>query len=185
VHGARVAVAGVRDGGRVFDETDALVTDVPGLLLLLRLADCAPVYLYAPDRGVVGLAHAGWRGTVERIAARTAEKMVTTYGCRPDEIVAGVGPAIGACCFEVGPEVVAAFEAESGDAPGLIVHRQANGKAHVDLGVALALQLAAVGVTQVEQSGICTMCHRDEFFSHRGEGGRTGRFAAVMGRRAD
>lgn len=185
VHGARVAVAGAAEQGQVLADTDALITATPGQGLLLRLADCMPVFFYAPRQSAVGLAHAGWRGTVAGIAARTAQAMVAAFGCRPEEILAGLGPAIGPCCFEVGPEVVAEFEAVFGGPlaaalPAIIARRDSRGHAYVDLAAANAAQLRAIGVTQIEAAGLCTACHRDEFFSHRAEHGRTGRAAAVI-----
>lgn len=185
VHGARVAVAGAAEQGQVLADTDALVTATPGQGLLLRLADCMPVFFYAPRQGAVGLAHAGWRGTVAGIAARTVQAMMAAFGCRPDEILAGLGPAIGPCCFEVGPEVVAEFEAAfTGPAaaalPEIIARRDARGHAYVDLAAANAAQLRAVGVEHVEAAELCTACRRDEFFSHRAEHGLTGRAAAII-----
>lgn len=189
VHGDRVAVVSREDGGKILSETDALISNVPGLTLVLRFADCVPVFFYAPpgDPGVavgaVGLAHAGWKGTVKRIAAKTAQAMCSSFGYEPEELHVGLGPAIGPCCFEVGPEVIEQVCAEF-DAPvGLLSHPHPNGKAHLDLWLANELQLREIGVTHIETMDICTCCHRDEFFSHRGEGGRTGRFAALIGLR--
>ena len=181
VHGDRVAVASPQDGGEVFPETDALITNAPGLTLMLRFADCVPVFFYAPQRHAVGLAHAGWQGTLKGVAAKAAQAMCAAYGCQADELYAGLGPAIGPCCFEVGPEVLEAVRAASWGRDELISRSQADGKAHLDLWRANALQLREVGVQHIEVAGLCTCCHRHEFFSHRGEHGRTGRFAAVIG----
>ncbi len=180
VHGDHVARVTHAHGGQVLPATDALITDAPGLALMLRFADCTPVLLAAPRVGAVGLAHAGWRGTVARIAAKTALAMVAAFGCRPDEILAGIGPAIGPCCYEVGPEVEDAVRATFPGADELFTHPTPGGRAHLDLWAANALQLREVGVTQVECAALCTACQRHVFYSHRADGGRTGRFAALI-----
>ncbi|NLG48522.1 MAG: peptidoglycan editing factor PgeF [Chloroflexi bacterium] len=181
VHGNRVAVASEQDGGRIFPETDALISQIPGLYLLLRFADCVPVFLYAPRQRAVGLTHAGWKGTLQEIAMQTVRAMTATFGCQPGELVAGIGPSIGPCCLEMDGDVLADFRARYGQEEGCIVRPQANGKAFVDLWRINALQLQAAGVQQIETAGICTSCRRDEFFSHRAENGKTGRFAALIG----
>lgn len=181
VHGDRVAVVTAGDGGRTYPETDALISNVPGLALLLRFADCVPILLYAPQQGAIGLVHAGWQGTLLAIAAKAVRAMEAVYGCRPGDIRAGLGPAIGPCCFQVGPEVVAQVRATFDNADRLLSLPQADGKMNWDLWRTNAQQLEDVGVTQIEIAGICTQCHRHEWYSHRGENGHTGRFAAVCG----
>ncbi len=181
VHRDHVAVVSPDDGGRVYAETDALISNVPGLFLMLRFADCVPICFYAPRQGAVGLAHAGWRGTLAKIAAKTAQAMMATFRCRPEEIYAGIGPSIGPCCFQVGPEVVEAFRKETDGASALFSHVQQDGRAHLDLWRANSLQLREVGLTSIEVAGLCTFCHRDTFYSHRAEQGHTGRFATVIG----
>ncbi len=182
VHGARVTIVAADDGGQTLKRTDALISDTPGLTLMMRVADCVPVFLYAARPPAVGLAHAGWRGTLKGIAARTAEAMASAFGYRPEELVVGLGPSIGPCCYEVGPEVVSRVRDAFGTgADELLSSATGEGKAYLDLWRANALQLKEVGVEQVETAGICTCCRRDEFYSHRGEGGRTGRLAALIG----
>ncbi len=185
VHGTRVAVATPADGGRVIPQTDALITVTPGLYLMLRYADCVPVLLYDPRRGAIGLAHAGWQGTLAGTAARAAKTMIAEFGCRPEDLQAAIGPSIGPCCYEVGPEVVAAAEAAFPQAPDLLRRRRPNGHAYLDLWSANAYQLAQVGLRQIECARLCTACRTDLFYSHRAEGGRTGRFAAIIGLRPD
>jgi hypothetical protein len=181
VHGHQVAVVAASDGGRALAATDALVTDDPRLALMLRFADCAPVLFAAPRVGAVGIAHAGWRGAVARVAAHTVLAMVEAFGCRAEEILASVGPCIGPCCYEVGPEVVAQVEAAfGGAAQGMISRRRADGAAYLDLWEANTQQLREVGVERIERAALCTRCRRDLFFSHRGDGGRTGRFGVVI-----
>ena len=183
VGGNHVALVQAGDRGTVVPDTDALITDSPGVPLMLRFADCLPVLLYDPRRHVVGLAHAGWRGTLARVAQRTASEMVRRFGSHPADLIVGIGPGIGPCCYQVGPDVVAATRAAFTDAdraeePLLI--RAPDGSWHLDLWAANVRQLREVGVERIAVSGLCTACRKDEFYSHRGERGRTGRFAAMV-----
>jgi polyphenol oxidase len=208
VHGDHVARVTLADGGSIIPATDALISDTPGLGLLLRYADCVPVLFYDPVRRAVGLAHAGWQGTLVGIAGKTALAMQETFGCRPTDLRAGIGPSIGPCCCELGPEVLAKFRAvysnigeflaptgKQGNHAGLPLRDQdgrggspclpsdaptADGRARLDLWRLNAWQLAQAGVTQVEVAGACTVCQRQDYFSHRGEGGLTGRFGALI-----
>ena len=182
VHGANVAVVGVQDRGRVIEGTDALITDEPGVLLMLRFADCTPVWMYDPLHRAIGLAHAGWRGTAAGTVRETVRAMASTFGTHPRDVVAGIGPAIGPCCYEVGEDVAQAITTTfPGSASQLLVAR--GDKWHLDLWVANREHLLQAGVTQVEVAGICTACHTDEWYSHRAERGRTGRIGALFGLR--
>jgi YfiH family protein len=179
VGGCRVARVGPDGTGTVARNTDALITDTPGIPLLLRFADCLPIVVYDPVRCAVGLAHAGWRGTLAGVARQTVRAMVEAFGCRPADLVVAVGPGIGPCCYQVGPEVVAAVRTAFADAEPLL-SVQPDGSYHFDLWAANVRQLVEAGVGQVDVAGLCTACHVGEFFSHRGEHGRTGRFAGIV-----
>jgi hypothetical protein len=177
VHGARIAEVGPRDGGRVIPATDALITQAPGVALLLRFADCVPVLFYDPVKKVAGLAHAGWRGVAAGVAPITVQAMVRRYGTRPEDVWVGVGPAIGLDHYVVGVEVVDAVQATlPADAS---VASQSEGTWTLDLPGAVRAQLQAIGVARVELSHICTGCRTDEWYSHRVEEGRTGRFGVL------
>ncbi|MEE8390920.1 MAG: peptidoglycan editing factor PgeF [Anaerolineae bacterium] len=178
VHGARVGVVGRAHLGTVQPATDALVTAVPSVPLLMRFGDCTPILFFDPARRVVGMAHAGWRGVVAGSVGETVRTMVERLGCDPTDIWAGIGPTIGPCCYEVGVKVVEAVEAVC--PPGADVVHRVNGRVHLDLPAAVQAQLGAAGVERVEDAGLCTACRVDEFFSHRAEHGRTGRFGVVM-----
>lgn len=180
VHGDRVALVGVSDGGCTLDATDALITDAPGVLLVLRFADCVPVWLYDPRHHAIGLTHAGWQGTVQGIVAKTVRAMGAAFGSQPEELLAGLGPAIGPCCFEVGLDVIEPLCAAMPGAEALLSDRRPDA-AHLNLWEANAVQLRGEGVTRIEVTDRCTSCRVDAFFSHRREGGRTGRFAVVAG----
>ena len=178
VHGARVGVVGPAHLGAVQPATDALVTATPAVPLLMRFADCASVLFFDPGRRVVGIAHAGWRGVVAGIVAATVRTLTERLGCAPAGLWTGIGPTIGPCCYAVGPEVAAAVEDACPPVSGVV--REAGGLTYLDLPAAVQAQLRAAGVEQIEDAGLCTACHVDEFFSHRAEHGRTGRFGIVM-----
>lgn len=177
VHGNRVAVVGTDDGGRVFSNTDGLVTNIPGVALLLRFADCQPIILYDPAHHSLGLIHAGWRGIAQGVAIRAVEAMQEAFGTRPSELIAGLGPAIGPCCYKVGDNVAAAMGYALPDWSQAM--RATEKGWDLDLWAANAQQLATVGVQHIEQASLCTSCHNDEFFSHRADNGLTGRFAVA------
>jgi len=178
VGGAHVGLVDASHRGQVTPATDALITTTPGVPLMLRFADCLPILLYDPARRALGLVHAGWRGTVARVAQQAVQVMVATFGSRPEDLIAGIGPGIGPCCYRVGDDVMSAIRAAFPQGNGLLT-RQPDGSHHLDLWAANAWQLREMGVRIVEVAGLCTACHTDEFFSHRGERGRTGRFAVV------
>lgn len=158
VHGARI-LASTTGGGQ--GEADALVTDRPGIVLSIRTADCVPVFLVDPIRRTAGLAHAGWRGAVAGVVARTVAALAALYGSRPGDLWAGVGPAIGPRSYEVGTEVASAFDG---------THVAPHGdRWHLDLPGAVAASLVGAGVGHVERSELCTVEANDRFFSHRHE----------------
>ncbi|MBN2305218.1 MAG: peptidoglycan editing factor PgeF [Anaerolineae bacterium] len=158
---------------------DGMVTDRPDLPLVMRFADCTPILLYDPVRHVVGIAHAGWRGTVLGAGPSTLATMQTAFGTRPQDVQAGIGPSIGPERYQVGEEVAEAVREAFGQLDGL-VRRADDGSAYFDLWAANQLVLERAGVTQIEVAGICTASRTGEFFSHRAEAGRTGRFGAVI-----
>jgi YfiH family protein len=182
VHGTRVARVDHKDRGRVCPQTDVLITDVPGVSLMQRYADCLPILLYDPVHQAVGLAHAGWRGTLVGVTRKAVQAMRTEFGSRPADLIAGLGPSIGPCCYQVGPEVAEATQAAILGWPSALL-RQRDGSWHLDLWEANRRQLVQAGVVRIEISGLCTACRTDEFYSHRAERGRTGRFGVVVGLR--
>ncbi len=169
---------------RVWGQCDALVTGRPGITLLIRVADCVPLVLYDPVQRVVAAVHAGWKGTLAGIAAAAVERMGERYGCRPADVLAGIGPSIGPCCFEVGDDVAELFRAGF-DGAGRCMMMNCRAVT-IDLPEANRLQLVGSGVSpgNIEVAGICTCCRSDVFFSHRGEQGKTGRFGLFASLRA-
>ncbi|MFC2037012.1 peptidoglycan editing factor PgeF [Chloroflexota bacterium] len=177
VHGNRVAVVTAADAGQEIPSTDGLVTNVPDLALLLRFADCQPILLYDPVNHALGLIHAGWRSVAQGIAHRAVETMQEAFGTGPEQLIAGLGPAIGPSCYAVGSNVASAMGYALPDWSRVMSLKEDTWV--LDLPGANAQQLEAAGVRSVEQAHLCTACHSDEFYSHRAEGGRTGRFAVV------
>jgi hypothetical protein len=182
VHGADVIVLRGRDPQAwPPPQADAIVTAEPGLPLVMRFADCVPLAFHDPVREVIGIAHAGWRGTLAGIGPATVLTMQVAFGCQPEDIIAGVGPSIGPCCYEVGDDVVEQVSDSFGATTGLLHQTEGNGhRPHFDLWAANARKLADTGVRRIEVAGLCTASMTHEFFSHRAENGRTGRFAAAM-----
>lgn len=166
-------------------KADIILTDRPGVTLFMRFADCVPVLLYDPQKRVVGLAHAGWLGTVKRTVAAAIQALQANYGSRPEEILVGIGPSIGMHHYPVGPEVVAQVRETFGEESESLMkplngREFPGGKMLLDLWAANALTLRQCGVRHIEIAGICTACHLEDWYSHRAEMGRTGRFGALI-----
>jgi hypothetical protein len=185
VHDNKVAVVtsqmrgkGSKDHASALDNIDAMVTNVPGISLLIQVADCVPLLFYDPIKKVVGAAHAGWRGTVLKIAKHTVDSMVKRYRSDPAYIYVGIGPSIGPCCYEVGHEVVREVTKTLNNAKALI--KVKDGSAYFDLWEANKDQLMEAGISSsnIEVARICTRCNSDTFFSSRADKGVTGRFGA-------
>lgn len=194
IHADGVAVVGAADAGRgsteeesIVKDADALVTAEPGLALCVTLADCVPVVIFDPESRVVGLAHAGWGGTVARISSRTVEVMRERFGCDPASLVAAVGPSIGAAGYEVGTDVIEKAGAAYGDQAAEILEPSEDGKALFDLWAANRIDLEGAGLAgeRIEICGVASDQHLEDFYSHRHEGGQTGRFITVVSIRGD
>jgi YfiH family protein len=152
---------------------DAIITNSKGVFPGVGIADCCPILLADPMHQVVAAIHAGWKGTVKEIVRKTVEKMQMEFQSLPTDILAYIGPCISQEFFEVGDEVANQFLSE--------VKVLKNGKYHIDLKLANALQLKNAGVKQIEISPFCTVKNNDLFFSYRKENGQTGRMLAVIG----
>lgn len=178
VHGTRVW----RFGEALADdaEFDGLVCDRVGPILGAFAADCIPLVFAEPDARVCGAAHAGWRGTVGGVALNVVERMAE-LGARPARIRVALGPSIGPCCFEVGPEVVDEFLAALGDVPDMIV--DGPHKRHIDLRVATRVLLERYGVQSehIDDRPPCTKCESDRFFSYRRDGREGGVHMGFIG----
>lgn len=179
VHSGVVVAAEGPRGDAPLTQADAIVTDVPGVALMMRFADCVPILLYDPVRPAIGLVHAGWLGTVRQIARKAVGEMVERYGSRPVDLIAALGPSIAAHHYAVGPEVVVAVRESLGEGAGPHLKESDEG-ARLDLWSANVALLRDAGVQEIEVSGLCTACETPDWYSHRAEQGRTGRFGAVL-----
>jgi YfiH family protein len=180
IHSADVVCARApRPAGESYRQADIILTDRPNVTLFMRFADCVPILLHDPRKGVVGLAHAGWMGTLRDVAKATVEAMEKNYGSNPADIIAGIGPSIGPDHYEIGADVILQVMQKHADEAELVL-KSHHGKIHFNLWEANRLSLERVGVGQIEVSGICTACHTEDWFSHRAEKGRTGRFGALI-----
>lgn len=164
---------------RNYPECDALITNTPGVGLVIFTADCTPILFHDPVTGAVGAAHAGWKGTALGIAQKTVEAMVAAFGCDPRNIRAAIGPNIAQCCFQTDRDVPDAMVAALGDA-ALPSIRQARDKYYVNLKEINALFLRRAGVRHIEISGACTFCQHDRFWSHRYTRGERGSQGAII-----
>lgn len=182
VHGSRVVQVTPELVGRgalscqdTIPDTDGLVTDLPGVPLMLFFADCVPILLADPVTGAIGLAHGGWRGTAGKIALKTVRLLQERFGVRPENLLAGLGPSIGPCCYEVDDKVRDSF-------PGYeeFFTAKGGGKYWLDLWGVNQKQLREAGVGRISVAGCCTSHNPELFCSYRAEKGRTGRMGVVL-----
>lgn len=168
---------------KVSYEADGLVTDLPGVTLVIFSADCIPILYYDPVRQVVGAAHAGWRGTAADIAGAVVRKMEEVYGSQPQDILAAIGPGIGPRCFETHEDVPNAMMAAFSTPVLQYLHIQENGKYSVDLKGINQMRLEKAGVLpeHIGVCDVCTSCNQDLFWSHRCVGNNRGSMAAAIG----
>lgn len=179
VHSASVVRADEPSPAGARPKADAIISDRPEVTLLMRFADCVPILIYDPRRRAVGVAHAGWLGTVRGVAAELVRSLQKEFGCRPEDLVAGIGPSIGPDHYPVGEDVVTEYKAALGDQAIDHLH-SIDGAVHLDLWSANEAQLRSAGVRSIEVSKICTACNLQDWYSHRGEKGNTGRFGAHL-----
>jgi YfiH family protein len=211
IHSNMQVLSGVQDAARERPwKADGQMTDEAGMLLGVQTADCIPVLVADRKRRAVAAFHAGWRGTVKRIVESGIGRMRLEFGSRPEDLVAAIGPGIGACCYDVGEEVLSSFESQfsygrdlfcevdSSDVvrnryPMLFLTQRAPGHSpigpslHLNLIEANRRQLLAVGLRpkSISVVGGCTNCRPDLFFSHRASRGNAGRMLSVIGVRPD
>jgi YfiH family protein len=164
---------------------DGLVTDAREVGLVVQTADCVPLLFWASRRNAVAAVHAGWRGTLARVASRAVRTLRESFGVAPDELHVALGPSIRVCCFEVGDEVSQAF-ADTGRALERIARTGPSGKTHLDLAEDNREQLRATGVPdeQIYDCGRCTYCEVERFYSYRREGNGVGRLMGIVGVRS-
>jgi len=185
VHGIRVAIVKDEDRGKgAFDrasylcDVDAMVTNCRGICLVTQAADCVPILFYDPIKKVIGAVHAGWKGTVAKIPSEMVRVFISEYGSNPSDIIVGIGPSIGSCCYEIGSEVVELVKEAFGSCDGLILENDKFTKPVFDLWEANRRTLIDSGIIpeNIELAGLCTKCNSNSFFSARA--GDKGRFGA-------
>ncbi len=160
-------------------KADIIFTNNPEVTLFMRFADCVPLLFHDPKKNVIGISHAGWMGTVKGVAEVSIQAMQERYGSNPSDVVVGIGPSISVEQYEVGEEVAAKFREKYGaDAEQVVQVR--DGKTYLDLWTANALQLRKMGVEQIQICGLCTASNLEDWYSHRAEKGKTGRFGALL-----
>lgn len=182
-HGTFIRCVGEKEKGigifknHDIKSVDGLLTNVPNVALVTYYADCTPLYFLDRVKKVIGLAHAGWRGTVARIGEKMIDKMKNNYGCNPSDVVCAIGPTIGKCCFEVGEEVASkCLEI------GPYAKKAGGEKFYVDLQSVNKEVLVQAGVPEenIIKADICTKCYADLLFSHRQTNGKRGTMVAVL-----
>lgn len=186
VHGNKVAVVTKSDAGSgsaafsgSIPGTDALITNSPGIPLMLFFADCVPLFILDPVNKAIGLAHAGWKGTALKIGAETLRVMTDTFGTDPNQCIAAIGPSIEGCCYNVSQEVAQRILEASGDERVVVNTNQDLSRINLKLANRSILVNAGIPETNIAVSDLCTACNPEHFFSYRRDG-VTGRMAAVM-----
>jgi len=173
IHSDKVLVA---DHAGLIGEGDALISSLPGLTLAIRTADCLPVLIADARNQTVAAVHAGWRGVIREVAPKAIETMARQFGSRPEDLTVVLGPSIGACCFEVGPEVAIQFTRLFPERQDLSVRTK------IDLTEAIVRQLRRIGVPsgQIASSQLCTYCESRAFHSYRRDGEAAGRMISAI-----
>ncbi|MDD3640734.1 MAG: peptidoglycan editing factor PgeF [Atribacterota bacterium] len=187
VHGNHVAIidkskksSGSIDISTAIKDNDAMITQYADICLLIFVADCVPVFLYDNKKKIIGLVHAGWKGTVDLITQKTVNLMRSYFGSSSQDIMCAIGPSIGPCCYQVGPEVIKRAKKSFQNVEYLIQNISEDGKGYFNLWEANKRQLLNCQIPEenIEIAGSCTCCNSDTFFSSRKDKGHTGRFAA-------
>ena len=168
-----------RPRDQTYVQGDAIITNKPGVALLMRFADCVPILMYDPIHFAIGLVHAGWVGSIQKIAKKTVERMKEVYGTNSEKLIVGIGPSIGVDHYPVGKEVTEKTKISFPLKWQMLIFNK-DGQDHLDLWKTNELVLQELGVMNIEQSKICTVSNTDDWYSHRGENGKTGRFGVVI-----
>jgi polyphenol oxidase len=171
IHSSAVLDAAAPASGAPEPQGDALVSDRAGVCVGIKTADCVPILIVDISTPAIAAVHAGWRGSAENIAAAAVRRMAALWKTRPENLRAAIGPSIGVCCYEVGPEVARQFDR----------WRPAATDRHLDLPAINEAQLRAEGVTDIWKSGECTFCMAKKFFSFRREREHAGRMVSFIG----
>lgn len=184
VHGGNVITVKKPGGALHYDmaiaETDAMITNVPNICLMVLQADCVPMLFFDAEKKAIGAGHAGWKGTLGKIAQNIVLALQERFGCLPKDIYVGIGPSIGPCCYEVGAEIISKIMCNRSAYEGYMRAILSEHKGFFDLWEANKRQLMQMGVPEknIEVARVCTRCNHDRFFSYRYQQKETGRFGA-------
>lgn len=180
VHSADVVITdNPRPQNMVHQRADIILTDKPDITLLMRFADCVPLLLFDPIKKVIGLAHAGWQGTLKGVATAAISALRSKFCSNPQDIIAVIGPSIGPDHYQVGRDVEEHVKKAFGDDSSSVL-RYPDGKPFFNLWLANQIQLENAGVKHIEASRICTSCHQNDWYSHRAQSGQAGRFGVLL-----
>lgn len=157
---------------------DAMVTSVQNICLMVLVADCVPVLFFDVRKKIIGSVHAGWKGTIHRISQKTVMLMKDKFGSSGDDILVGIGPSVGPCCYKVDIATIVKSNNDLKEKSDIVLHEKHDGKGHFDLWTTNKLQLIKMGIPEknIEIAEMCTSCNNALFYSYRKENGRTGRF---------
>lgn len=175
VHGTHAEI--VQPGKYLYENTDALISNTPGDILLMNFADCVPIILYDLTTNTGAIVHAGWRGTADEIVSKTVQKLNDELNVRSEDIIALIGPSIGKCCFETDEDVFDKLVKDKNDTD---LYDVKAGRYFPDLKMINYKQLVNSGVRKIDTCNYCTSCMSDVFFSYRKENGICGRHSAVV-----
>jgi polyphenol oxidase len=187
VHQGRVVVADhstIRgawsDPTKEIDNTDAFITKEKNICIMVKVADCVPILVYDPVLHIAAAIHAGWKGTVNSVTANTIKTLINTFNCKPQNLIAGIGPSIGPCCYQIGIDVEKAILEKWGTTEKFLVKTSGSIRSNFDLWYANRFELIRMGVKSknIESAGVCSRCNSELYFSVRASGGNTGRFCA-------
>lgn len=180
VHGTQAIIAErPRNLDTPHEKADILITNKPAISLFMRFADCVPIFLFDPVHNVIGIVHAGWKGTANKVTEKAVSIFVDYFDSCVQDIHAGIGPSICQKHYQVNNDVFLIFQKEfSENLPAIVNYR--DDKKYLDLAMANKLVLMKLGVTKIEESGLCTACDLTRWYSHRAENGKTGRFGALF-----
>ena len=181
VHGTDIVVITKENNPKlIIGEKDGLITNVNGIALVTYHADCVPVYFYDNNKDIIGLAHAGWKGTLNNICKNMVENMIKYFDSKINDIKIGIGPSIGPCCYEIGHDLESIFRDKYPNNPNIISEK--NDKIFLDLWEVNKINLLNLGINEknIYSSGICTSCNVDKFYSYRKEKGTKNRMIAAI-----
>ena len=168
------------DPSKEIVHTDAFITQEKNICIIVKVADCVPILIYDPVMHIAAAIHAGWRGTINSVTANTIHTLINTFSCKPENLIAGIGPSIGPCCYQVGNDVENAVIEKWGTTDKFLVKSPDSIRFNFDLWYANRYEMIRTGVKSenIETAGVCTKCNSEIYFSSRASEGNTGRFCA-------